>query len=419
MAGRRAARDDQGNSRGARGRISRAPSAGSAGGTPQTDPSAGSAGGTPQTSKELGDPHGSSKFIGGGPPLSSRMLGYAACALLTGVGAALHYAHAPHTLVFIASALSLIALAWLISIATEELGAAVGPHLGGILNAAFANAAELIITFFALRAGLVEVVKASITGAILNNLLLVLGLSMAAGGARHGVQKFSADYARVNATMLLIAVTGLFVPAVFAASVGRSDIPDIQHLSDGVSLVFIAIYAISLLFFFANPSRGAGAMVAEERPHWRRSVSLLVLLGTAALIGWMSEIMVGALEPTIRTWGLSEVFAGVILIPILGNLAENFVAVRLAYSGRMEFSLVVAEGSSLQVALFVGPVLVLLSHVTGARLDLVFTDLEVATVALAVLLTSLIALDGESNWLEGAQLLAVFAIVALAFFFHP
>lgn len=360
-----------------------------------------------------------------GPPppapaaMSPRRVGFGLTAILTVAVLALRYGGAPHTLVFVAAGMALVVLAWLIGVATEELGASLGPRLGGVLNATFGNAAELIITFFALRAGLVEVVKASITGSILGNLLLVLGLSLLAGGLRHGTQTFSRTIAGINATMLMIAVVGLYVPAVFGRSLGSEHGTEVRHLSDGVAIVLMFIYGLSLVFFFTHPEEGAGAIVAEEHANWRPLQAGLVLVIAAGATAWVSEILVHALEPTIHSWGLSEVFAGLILVPLVGNIAEHLVGVQLAWRNKMDFSLLVSIGSSLQIALFVAPVLVLISHLIGEPMDLVFTQLEIATVALGVVLVALISLDGESNWFEGAELLAVYVIIALAFFFFP
>ncbi len=355
----------------------------------------------------------------GGGRSSPRLIGYAVCATLTVLVLGLRYGGAGHTLVFIVAGLGLVGLAWLIGVATEELGASLGPRVGGVLNATFGNAAELIITFFALRAGLIDVVKASITGSILGNLLLVLGASLVAGGLRHGTQTFSRSIAGINSTMLVIAVVGLFVPAVFGQSLGDEHGTEVRHLSDGVAIVLIGIYALSLVFFFSHPEEGTGAVVAEEHAGWSPARAAVVLLIAAAATAWVSEILVHELEPTIEAWGVSEVFAGVILVPLVGNIAEHLVGVQLALRNKMDFSLVVSVGSSLQVALFVAPVLVLLSHIVGTPMDLVFTQLEIATVALSVILVALIALDGESNWFEGAQLLAVYLIIGMAFFFFP
>jgi Ca2+:H+ antiporter len=351
--------------------------------------------------------------------ISTRMIGYGLCVVLSAIALGLRYGGGGHVAVFVASAFAMIALAWLIGVATEELGASLGPRIGGVLNATFGNAAELIITFFALRAGLIEVVKASITGSLLGNLLLVLGASFVVGGLRNGTQTFSKSVAGINSTMLVIAVIGLFVPAVFGQSLSNAHGDEVRHLSDGVAIVFIVIYVLSLVFFFSNPQEGEGAVIASEHANWRPRHAAIVLVVTAAAVAWISEILVHALEPTIDDWGISEIFAGVILIPIVGNIAEHLVGVQLAWRNKMEFSMVVSLGSSLQVALFVAPVLVFLSHLVGQPMDLVFTQLETATVALSVVLVALVALDGESNWLEGAQLLAVYAIIGLAFFFFP
>lgn len=364
-----------------------------------------------------------------GPPgwgafaFTPRLIGYGAVAALPALAVVLNAFNAAHTLVFLAAGMALVALAWMIGIATEELGAALGPQLGGIINATFGNAPELIISFFALRAGLIDVVKASITGSILGNLLLVLGASLLVGGLKNGVQTFSKSVSGLNSTLLFIAVIGLFVPAVFARSLPAAELHgnETRQLSDGVSIVLIITYVLSLVFFFTHPGEGSGAVVEGEQhqPKWSPLRSSLVLLVAAGATAYVSEILVGALEPTITAWGVSAVFAGVILVPLFGNIAEHLVGVQLAYRNKMEFSIVVSLGSSLQVALFVAPVLVLLSHLVGNPLDLVFTQLEVTTVAVAVVLVALIALDGESNWFEGAALLAVYILIALAFFFFP
>ncbi|MBI2760553.1 MAG: calcium/proton exchanger [Chloroflexi bacterium] len=361
-----------------------------------------------------------------GPPSSMvtpRTIGYGVCAAAAVATVALELSRAPYTVVFVAACVALVALAWLIGVATEELGASLGPRVGGVLNATFGNAAELIITFFALRAGLVDVVKASITGSILGNLLLVLGASLFAGGIRHGTQTFSRSVSGMNSTLLVIAVVALYVPAVFGQSLpsGQLHGDDVRRLSDGVAIVMISIYALSVIFFLKNPGEGTGAVIAGEAHHaaWSPLKSSGVLLVAAGATAWVSEILVGALEPTIKSWGISAVFAGVILVPLVGNVAEHLVGVQLALRNKMDFSIVVSLGSSLQMALFVAPVLVLMSHLVGTPMDLVFTPLEIATVALTVILVALIALDGESNWFEGAALLAVYAVVALAFFFFP
>jgi Ca2+:H+ antiporter len=324
----------------------------------------------------------------------------------------------PPTLVFGLSAVSILGLAWLIGQATERIGAITGPQVGGILNATFGNIAELIIAFFALQAGLIDVVKASLTGSIIGNLLLVLGLSVLLGGWKNGTQTFSRQIAGSNAALLVLAAIGLFVPAVFQASSGQGEGSVVED-STLVAILLIAGYVLSLVYQFTNPARTLGGHEkrdAHEGPAWSGRTAATVLVGAAILLAVLSEILVGAIEPVVETLGLTEFFVGVILLPIIGNLAEQLVAVQLAWKNRMEFSMAVSYGASLQVALFVAPALVLLGVLTGHPMDLAFAPLEVAAVAAAVGISALIALDGESNWLEGALLVIVYLILAATFF---
>ena len=323
------------------------------------------------------------------------------------------------TLIFVVSGVAILGLAWIIGLSTERLGALTGPQVGGILNATFGNIAELIIAFFALQAGLIEVVKASLTGSIIGNLLLVLGASVLFGGIRNGIQRFDPRIAGSNAALLVVAAIGFFVPAVFALSAGPGQPGTITEESVLVAGILIVGYVLSLVFQFTNSSRTLGGHepAAEHGgPAWSRLVAILVLLAAAGLLAVLSEILVGSIEPFIETFGLSAFFVGVILIPTIGNLAEHLVAVQLAWKNRMEFSMAVAYGSSLQVALFVGPVLVILGALMGQPMDLVFTPLEIVAVGAAVGISALIALDGESNWLEGALLMIVYVILAVSFF---
>ena len=326
------------------------------------------------------------------------------------------------TILFVISAAAILGLAWVVGLSTERLGALTGPQVGGILNATFGNIAELIIAFFALQAGLIEVVKASLTGSIIGNLLLVLGASVFFGGLRNGIQRFDPRVAGSNAALLVVAAIGFFVPAVFAFSADAGDTGTITEESVLVAILLIVGYVLSLVFAFTNSSRTLGGHepAAEHGgPAWSRSVAIVVLLAAAGLLAALSEILVSSIEPFIEEFGLSEIFVGVILIPTIGNLAEHLVAVQLAWKNRMEFSMAVAYGSSLQVALFVGPVLVLLGVLMGQPMNLVFTPLEVAAVGAAVGISALIALDGESNWLEGALLMIVYVILAVSFFELP
>lgn len=328
--------------------------------------------------------------------------------------------HADSTVLFILSAAAILGLAWVVGLSTERLGSLTGPQVGGILNATFGNIAELIIAFFALQAGLIEVVKASLTGSIIGNLLLVMGLSALVGGLRHGSQQFSPKIAASNAALLVLAVIGLFVPAVFALTTNDRSEGSIIEESVLVAIVLIIGYVLSLVYQFAHPAattgtEGDGGDV-EGGPPWSARVAIFVLLGAAALLAVLSEILVSSITPFIETFGLSFFFVGVVIIPTIGNLAEHLVSVQLAAKDKMEFALAVTFGSSLQVALFVAPVLVLLGLVVGQPMDLVFTPLEIAAVAAAVAISSLIAIDGETNWLEGALLVLVYAILAVSFF---
>jgi len=327
--------------------------------------------------------------------------------------------HADPTIVFVVSAAAILGLAWVVGLSTERLGSLTGPQVGGILNATFGNIAELIIAFFALQAGLIEVVKASLTGSIIGNLLLVMGASVLIGGLRHGTQTFNPKIAGSNAALLVLALIGLFVPAVFALTNSDQAQGTITEESVLVAVVLMIGYAVSLVYGFTNPDRtlgGHGEPGGHAGPAWSGRTAIVVLLGAAALLAVLSEILVGAIEPFIASFGLSAFFVGVVLIPTIGNLAEHLVAVQLAAKDKMEFAMAVTFGSSLQVALFVAPVLVLLGALLGQPMDLVFTPLEIAAVAAAVGISALIAIDGETNWLEGTLLVLVYVILAVSFF---
>jgi Ca2+:H+ antiporter len=327
--------------------------------------------------------------------------------------------HADHTLIFLVAAVAILGLAWVVGLSTERLGSLTGPQVGGILNATFGNIAELIIAFFALQAGLIEVVKASLTGSIIGNLLLVLGASVLIGGLRHGTQTFSQRVASSNASLLVLAVIGLFVPAVFAFSTSNPAQGSLTEESVLVAIVLMAGYVLSLIYQFTHPAETLGAhgpSAGHGGPAWTSRVAIIVLVVAAGLLAVLSEILVGSIQSFIDSFGLSAFFVGVVLVPTIGNLAEHLVAVQLAAKNKMEFAMAVSYGSSLQVALFVAPVLVLIGAVLGRPMDLVFTPLEVAAVAAAVGISALIALDGESNWLEGALLMLVYLILGISFF---
>ena len=326
--------------------------------------------------------------------------------------------HANPSVVFVIAATAILGLAWIIGLATDRLGTVVGPHAGGILNATFGNVAELIIAFFALQAGLIEVVKASLTGSIIGNLLLVLGASVLLGGLRHGTQRFNQRVAGSNAALLVVAAIGLFVPAIFAFSGGGRNEASLQEESLIVAVLLIVGYVLALVWQFTNPDRalgGHGPAGGHAGHAWSMRTAIGVLITAAALLAGASEVLVGAIGPFIDSIGLSAFFVGIVLVPTIGNLAEHLVAVQLAAKDRMEFAMAVCFGSSLQVALFVAPILVIAGALLGQPMDLVFTPLEVAAVAAAVGISALIALDGESNWLEGALLVLVYLILAGSF----
>jgi len=325
----------------------------------------------------------------------------------------------PPLWVFVVSALAVVPLASLIGQATEELAAHTGPRLGGLLNATLGNAAELIITIFAIRAGLLELVKASITGSILGNVLLVLGLSILLGGLKNNTQRFDRSHAGLNSTMLILAVVGLGIPSLFSHAIEVKNHAAVEYLSLGVALVLIVIYGLSLIYaFFALPRRKE-AEEAHIHRGWNTSKASAVLIAATLLIAWLSEILVGAVEPVIEAVGITEFFLGIIVIPLVGNVAEHLVGVQMAIKNRMELSLAISVGSSLQIALFVAPALVFISLLMGNPLTLVFNQFELISLVAAVLIAALVSLDGESNWLEGAQLLVVYTIIGLAFFYLP
>jgi Ca2+:H+ antiporter len=327
-----------------------------------------------------------------------------------------------HTLIFVVACAAIIPLAGWLGHATEELSRRAGGGVGGLLNATFGNAAELIIALMALRQGLHAVVKASLTGSIIGNVLLVFGVSVLAGGLKYKRQRFNVTGARAQATLLTLAAIALVMPAGFHALVGPAGLASENDLSLAIALVLLASYAAHLVFSlvthkqYFNEEKASGA----PEPEWSLKKSLCVLAGSTALIAWISEILVGSVTAAAESLGMTQVFLGVIVVAIVGNAAEHSTAVMMAMKDRMEISLGIALGSSLQIALFVAPFLVIASYAIGPRpMDLVFTPAEVLAVFVAVLITGQIASDGESNWLEGAQLLAVYLILAIIFFFLP
>ena len=336
---------------------------------------------------------------------------------------ALEVLRADPLLVFISACLAIIPLAGLLGRATEHLTTHVGAGIGALLNASLGNAAELIIALVALREGLHDVVKASLTGSILGNILLVLGVSMFAGGMKYERQKFNQTAAGTGASLLLLAAVGLIIPALFHFTAADRGVAIERELSLMIALVLFSIYIVSLLFslkthrhLFAGDSHDASDL--GEQP-WTKSASIAVLTVATCFVALMSEMLVGALEPAAHRLGLTQVFVGVILVALVGNAAEHSTAVMVALKNKMDLAYGIAVGSSLQIALLVAPLLVFASYLFGTPLDLIFTPFEVAAVTISVLIVGFVAMDGESHWMEGVMLVGVYLMLAIAFFFLP
>ena len=321
--------------------------------------------------------------------------------------------------VFALSAVSVIPLAAFIGEGTEALAAYTNPRIGGLLNATLGNAAELIITIMAIRVGLLELVKASIAGSIIGNLLLVMGLSMVVGGVKHGVQTFDRRQASRNAILLVLAVIALLIPSIFSGYIENPQSTRVEALSVGTAIIMMILYGLSLLYSLRVERPPISHKSTEEiihKPSWsiRKAVFILVLATIGVVIA--SEILIGAVEPVMAGLGISEFFIGIILIPLIGNVAEHFVAVQVAARNQMELSVEIAVSSSLQIALFVAPILVFISLIFNNPLQLIFNDLELIALIAGVIITAFVSEDGESNWLEGSVLLTIYLILALGFF---
>ncbi len=361
--------------------------------------------------------------------------------LFVPVSIAAHFGEWGALIIFSTAGLAIVPLAAWMGRATEEIAVVTGPAIGGLLNATFGNATELIIALIALRAGLVDVVKASLTGSIVGNLLLVMGLSMLLGGLRFKEQTFQPVVARMNASAMNLAVIALLLPTAIHVTSEGLDVTEIQHLSMSVAVVLILVYGLTLLFAMKTHSYLYDVGIAEFEPETEASSDVSnsteahsapigesapsrllfwigVLLMATLAVAVESELLVDSLEAATEQLRLTPLFTGVILLPIIGNAAEHATAVTVAMKDKMDLSVSVAMGSSLQIALFVAPVLVLVGWATGQPMDLDFNPFELVAVAVAVLIANSISSDGQSNWLEGTLLLAAYALIALAFFFH-
>ena len=330
------------------------------------------------------------------------------------------------TVLFVCSAIAIVPVAGWIGRATEELAARVGAGLGGFLNATFGNAAELIIAGIALSKGLTSVVKASITGSIIGNILLVLGLSILLGGAKHKEQRFNKTGARTSVISLSLAAIALIIPTVFHMSAAASPSgwsPDVEHqLSLGIAIVLFITYICVLAFTLKTHKHffiGCEGELEKEVEHWSGSKAIMILLIATGVVALLSESLVGTIESVRASFGVTEVFVGVIVVAIVGNAAEHSTAIVMALKNKMDLSVGIAIGSSLQIALFVAPVLVFLSYFLGRPMNLEFSLPEIFAVVASVYIIFQISGDGETNWIEGVQLLSVYLILGILFFYLP
>jgi Ca2+:H+ antiporter len=327
------------------------------------------------------------------------------------------YLGGPAVFTFFAAAVALVYLAAAMGWATEVLASRAGPTVGGLLNATLGNAAEFIIALVGVRAGLAVVVKASLTGSILGNSLLVLGAAFVAGGLRHREQKFNPRAASMGATLMVVAVSALLMPSLLHF-VGRAAEVSEHRLSLAISIVLLVAYGASIVFSLVTHRHAFPHHADDQPPRGKRFfwAAVVLVLTTAGIVA-AAEILVSVIEATAHVLGWGEVFIGVVVVAVAGNAAENFAAILVAWRNRMDLALTITQGSSMQIALLVAPLVVIISYVWPEPLDLIFTPLEVAAVALSMLIGSLITADGESNWFEGLLLLALYAIIAVTFFF--
>ncbi|MCS7044866.1 MAG: calcium/proton exchanger [Gemmataceae bacterium] len=328
---------------------------------------------------------------------------------------------------FIVSCLAIVPLAGLMGRATENLAESLGPGIGGLLNATFGNAAELIIALAALWKGEVAIVKASITGSIIGNILLVLGAAIFAGGLRYTRQTFNRTAASLGATLLALASIGLIFPTIhfhmLSATPRPEDEKTLVHLSEEIAGILAVVYLLSLWFSLKTHQHlFAGPECGPEEPHepeWSRRTSLIVLLAATALVALMSELLVDSVKPAAEALGMNRTFIGVIVVAVIGNAAEHSTAILVAVKNQMDLAVNIAVGSSIQIALFVAPVLVFAGLLLGQPIDLHFSPLEVVAVVISIGVVALVAQDGECHWMEGVLLLAVYLIIGLAFYHLP
>lgn len=320
-------------------------------------------------------------------------------------------------LAFFASIVAILPLAGLIGKATENLAIHTGPRIGGLLNATFGNVTEMIIAVFLILGGELEVVKVSITGSIIGNLLLVLGAAFLLGGLKHQELSFNPKVAGMHSASMVLAVVGIMMPAVFHEVAPEAGFVADEIVSVGVAAVLMVLYVSSLVFSLITHQDVFAMPHGTETADWSKRKSLIVLLATTVAVAMESELLVHSLEGATDRLGMSKLFVGLILVPIIGNAAEHSSAIFLAIKNKTDTAIEIAVGSSTQIALFVAPMLVFISLLVGRPMDFFFSTPEVAVVGLSAAIASIIALDGRANWLEGAQLIAAYVIVAISFYF--
>ncbi|MFN2140447.1 MAG: calcium/proton exchanger [Candidatus Promineifilaceae bacterium] len=325
-------------------------------------------------------------------------------------------------IIFGASALAIIPFAGILGDATEALAEKTGPRVGGLLNASLGNLAELIIAIVALSAGRLDLVKASIIGSILGNLLVVLGLSLLLGGLKNGTQRFNRNRISIDATLVILAAIAISVPSLFAEEIG-GEFALVEPLSLTTAVVMLILYVLAIVYTLRQPAEelqhAPAIEPAHAGPHWSVGRAIGIMILAVAGLALMSEFLVSSLDIVTESFGLSEFFVGIILVPLIGNVAEHLVAVQVAIKDEMDLSLSIALGSSLQIALLVAPLLVFISLLLGHPMTLEFNHPEIIAMVAASVIAALVAIDARSNWFEGAMLLAVFLILAIGFFFIP
>jgi Ca2+:H+ antiporter len=343
------------------------------------------------------------------------------------IAVVLNLVGADHLILFAMAIIGLIPLAKLIGDSTEHLATHYGATLGSLLNVTFGNAAEIIISVVAINAGLIELVKASITGSILGNIMLIFGLSLIAGGVKHKEQIFNRENAGLQSSLIFLAIIGLAIPTILSTTVLKPiDLVNqlkLQILSDVLAIVLICVYVAGILFTFFTHKHlfvapgGADQVLEMNHNRWSKRKSFLILGASMVGVVAVSEILVGSVEETSKQFGFGELFVGAIIVGIVGNAAEHSSAILLARKGKIDLSIGIAAGSGTQIALFVVPILVMVGIILGQPFTLEFTLYELATLFLAAIIMNLIAHDGKSNWFEGIMLTAVYLIIAIGFYF--